>query len=56
MSQEPLSFFAGLTRGCIRDEYMDDGSVLRDSVIFTFLGIASGILTVYALSMLGFFV
>jgi hypothetical protein len=56
MSLEPSSFFAGLTRACIRDDYVDDGSALRDSVIFTLLGIGSSILTVYVLSMLGLFV
>jgi hypothetical protein len=56
MSPEPSSFFAGLTRRCIRDVYVDDGSVLRDSVIFTMLGMGCSLLTVYLLSTLGLFV
>jgi len=53
---DPSSFFGGLTRGCIRDEWIDDGSVVRDSVLFTILGMGCSVLTLYLLSALGFFV
>jgi len=53
---DPSSFFGGLTRRCIRDEYIDDGSVIRDSVLFTILGMGCGALTLYVLSVLGLFV
>ncbi len=56
MSREPSSIFSGLTSICIRDDYVSDENVVRDSVLFTFLGIGSSILTVYALSLLGLFV
>ena len=56
MPPDPSSFFGGLTRGCIRDDWVEDGSVVRDSVLFTILGMGCSLLTVYLLSALGFFV
>jgi hypothetical protein len=56
LSEEPSSVFAGLSRGCIRDEYVSDDNMVRDGVLFTFLGVACSVLTVYVLSVLGFFV
>ncbi|HYC11142.1 MAG TPA: hypothetical protein VEC02_00575 [Nitrososphaerales archaeon] len=56
MPPDPSSFFAGLTRGCIRDVYVDDGDVVRDSVLFTLFGIGCSVLTLYVLSALGLFV
>jgi hypothetical protein len=56
MSEEPSSIFAGLFRACIRDEYVSDDNMVRDSVLFTVLGVGCSILTVYFLSALGFFV
>jgi hypothetical protein len=51
-----MSFFGGLLRGCIRDDYVEDGNAVRDSVLFTLLGMGCSVLTVYLLSTLGFFV
>jgi len=56
MSSDPSSFFGGLTRGCIRDDWVDDGSAVRESVLFTILGMGCSVLTLYVLSVLGFFV
>ena len=56
MAPDPSSFFGGLTRGCIRDDYDDDGDVFKESVIFTILGVACSVLTLYLLSNLGLFV
>jgi len=56
LSKDPSSFFTWLLRGCIRDDYIPDDKVLKESLIFTLLGMACSILTVYALSLLGLFV
>jgi hypothetical protein len=56
LSSDPSTFFGGLLRGCIRDRFSDEGSFLRESFILTVLGMGSGFLTVYALSLLRLFV
>ena len=56
MSQDPSSFFGSLLHGCIRDRFADDDGFVRESVILTFLGMGSGFLTVYALTLLRLFV
>jgi hypothetical protein len=56
MSKDPSAFFGGLLRSCIRDDHFEDRNMVRESLIFTFLGIGSSVLTVYALSLLGLLV
>ena len=56
MSKDPSSYFTWLLRGCIRDDYIADDRVLKESLIFTLLGMMCSVLTVYALSLLGLFV
>jgi len=56
LSRDPSSFFGGLLRGCIRDRFSDEGNFLRESFILTVLGMGSGFLTVYALSLFRFLV
>ena len=56
MSKEPSSIFGGLSTSCIRDEYVGEENAIRDSVLFTILGVGSSVLTVYALSLLRIFV
>ena len=56
MSKDPSSYFTWLLRGCIRDDYIADDKALRESLIFTLLGMVCSILTVYALSLVGFLV
>jgi hypothetical protein len=56
MSKDPSSFFGGLLETCIRDDYVRRGDPLKESVVFTILGIGCSVLTLYAFSLLGSFV
>jgi predicted aconitase with swiveling domain len=51
MSKDPSSFFGGLSKGCIRDEYVKDPETVRDGVLLMLLGAGSSVLTVYLLSL-----
>jgi hypothetical protein len=52
----PSSFFSGLSRACIRDEWVGEDKAFTESVAFAVLGLACSFLTLYALSALGVFV
>jgi hypothetical protein len=56
MYEDPSSFFGGLSRGCIRDEYLEEPKVVRECVLLMILGLGSSVLTAYALSLLGILV
>jgi len=56
MSKDQSSFFTWLLQRCIRDDYVGDERVLKESLLFTLLGMGCSVLTVYALSLLGLFV
>ena len=56
MPKDPSALFGGLLNVCIREDSFKGESLLRDSIIFTILGIGSSVATVYALSLLGLFV
>ena len=48
--------FGSLLTKCIRDQYTEDGGLLKEGVLVMALGAGSSVLTVYALSLLGVFV
>ncbi|MDG6920198.1 MAG: hypothetical protein JRN44_00365 [Nitrososphaerota archaeon] len=54
MPPEPGSLFGGLLSVCVSDEYDDERKVLAEGVLLVALGAVSSLLTVYALSALGF--
>ena len=56
MAPDPSALFGGLYSVCIRDDWAVDAKAVRESVVFTLLGIGCSVLTVYGLSLLRAFV
>ena len=53
MPQDPGSIFGGLLNVCVSDEYTRERTLLTESVLFVFLGVASSFATAYLLSAAG---
>jgi sugar phosphate permease len=57
MPQDPMVIFGNLLRGCISDRYLKaDRKSTAEGLLFMVMGMASSILTTYALSAVGLLV
>ena len=54
MARDPGSIFGGLFSVCIRDDYVkEDRKIMAEGVVFVILGLLSGAVSTYFLSLAG---
>jgi hypothetical protein len=56
LAPDPASLFGPLYNACIRDQYVGEEGLLKETVVATAVGMACSVLTAYGLSLLGILV